>query len=125
MLQELVNCGATEVVHGDARGADKCAKWAAEEMLGIPCHTHPADWDRYGKAAGSIRNQEMLDKHPDIGMVLAFPLPGSIGTWDMVGRARPDIPITVIVPLASQSPPTPPLASPGPLGGQSGPEGAE
>ena len=41
----------------------------------------------YCSGAGPRRNQRMLDEgKPD--RVFAFPLPGSVGTWDMVRRAR-------------------------------------
>ena len=74
------------IIQGEARGADRCAKEIAKEM-GVECKGYPAQWSKYGKAAGPIRNQEMLDKeHPDL--VLAFPLEGSIGTWDMIGRCK-------------------------------------
>jgi hypothetical protein len=43
----------------------------------------PASWRLHGKAAGPIRNQLMLDLHPDIELVVAFPLEGSVGTWHM------------------------------------------
>ena len=44
-----------------------------------------ADWEKHGKAAGAIRNQQMLDDyHPDA--VIAFP--GGRGTADMIKRAR-------------------------------------
>lgn len=89
--EALIESNATIVVDGDARGADKHAKWAALE-LGLERRPYPADWDRYGKAAGPVRNQEMLDKEhrPDepIDLVLAFPLEASVGTWDMVERAE-------------------------------------
>jgi hypothetical protein len=39
-----------------------------------------------GKAAGSIRNQRMLDAEKHIDVVVAFP--GGRGTADMVRRAR-------------------------------------
>ena len=74
------------IVQGEARGADRCAKEIARE-LGIECRSYPAQWKKYGRSAGPLRNQEMLDKeHPDL--VVAFPLPGSIGTWDMVERCE-------------------------------------
>lgn len=71
------------LVHGAARGADSLAAQAAE-FLGMPIEAHPANWRKYGKAAGAIRNQEMLDTGVDI--VLAFP--GGTGTADMIRRAR-------------------------------------
>lgn len=87
--------GIDAVIHGGATGADMLATlWAVERnVTGI---AFPADWDKYGKAAGPIRNQEMLDKgSPD--MLLAFP--GGRGTNDMMGRAeRAGVPVTIAVP---------------------------
>ncbi len=74
------------VIHGGARGADMLAGVAALK-LGLDMRVFPADWKRYGRAAGAIRNQQMLDEgKPDI--VLAFWDGKSRGTMDMVNRAR-------------------------------------
>jgi SLOG family YspA-like protein len=76
--------GITLIVEGGADGADKLARRFAE-FAGIPCRTYRADWQKHGRAAGPIRNQEMLDKEkPDA--VVSFP--GGRGTADMVRRAR-------------------------------------
>lgn len=75
----------TIIVHGAARGADTLAGEVAKQF-GFHVEAHPADWKQHGKAAGPIRNQEMLDSGVDV--VLAFPLGESRGTWDMVRRAR-------------------------------------
>ena len=74
----------TELIHGGARGADTLAgQWARDRD--IPVTVFHADWKRHGKAAGVIRNQEMLvDGDPDI--VLAFP--GGRGTEHMVKVAK-------------------------------------
>jgi hypothetical protein len=46
---------------------------------------YKAEWDKHGRAAGPIRNQQMLDDgKPDL--VLAFA--GGRGTDDMCRRAR-------------------------------------
>ena len=67
-------------------GADRCARLAAES-LGIPVVTFEVDWNKHGNRAGPIRNQLMLDAgNPHY--VLAYPLPDSIGTWDMMRRAK-------------------------------------
>jgi hypothetical protein len=86
IFRGLRDLGPIEVViEGEAPGADRLAAQAAHR-LGITVLRFPADWDRYGKAAGPIRNQQMLDEgRPDL--VLAYPLPDSRGTWDMVRRA--------------------------------------
>lgn len=52
--------GITEVVSGGARGADKVGELFAEYHR-IPLKRFPADWGKYGKAAGHIRNKEMAD----------------------------------------------------------------
>ncbi len=60
LLTALHRCGwtPTAVVSGAAPGADRLGeRWAA--AMNIPCFRFPADWDRYGKAAGYIRNETM------------------------------------------------------------------
>jgi hypothetical protein len=75
----------TVIIHGGARGADSMAgKYASEK--GLKVQVYPADWNKHGKAAGPIRNQQMLDEgKPD--MVIAFPGDGN-GTWNMINIAR-------------------------------------
>jgi hypothetical protein len=66
------------IVHGAARGADNmAARWAYDNK--VPTESHPADWTTHGKAAGIIRNKEMLDS--GIDYVIAFP--GGRGTAHM------------------------------------------
>ena len=81
-LHELVSI--TEIIEGNARGADRLAGlWAKQNN--IKNTKFRALWEVYGKAAGPIRNQQMLDEgKPDL--VLAFP--GQRGTADMVARAK-------------------------------------
>lgn len=72
------------VIQGGARGADTLAlAWAAGHS--IQRKTFHADWHAYGKAAGPMRNQQMLDEGKP-NLVVAFP--GGHGTADMVARAR-------------------------------------
>lgn len=68
-------------------GADYLAGEIARN-LGLEVREYPADWTRYGKAAGWRRNQQMLDEEqPD--EVVAFKVkPKSPGTDDMLSRAR-------------------------------------
>ena len=77
----------TIIIHGAARGADTIAGEIATS-LGFQVMPFPADWDRLGRAAGPIRNREMLKQQPD--RVLAFHnnLDKSKGTADMVSIAR-------------------------------------
>lgn len=71
------------IIHGGAQGADTMAgRWA--EILCIPTQVIRADWKRHGRAAGPIRNLEMLDRgRPDL--VVAFP--GGRGTNHMIRSA--------------------------------------
>lgn len=49
----------TEVLCGGARGVDDLGrKWAGNGNL-IPVKMFPANWEKYGKCAGIIRNIEM------------------------------------------------------------------
>lgn len=77
------------VIHGAARGADSLAgMWAHNH--GVPEEAHPADWRGNGRAAGPLRNKQMLDTGVD--RVLAFKdgfnlASGRGGTEHMVGIA--------------------------------------
>lgn len=76
-------------IQGEAKGADfLCKLFVLDELAyhtGVKIKSYPADWKKYGKAAGGIRNQQMLDEgKPDL--VVAFP--GGTGTADMVRRAK-------------------------------------
>lgn len=74
----------TLLIEGGANGADSLARlWAITRK--VPYQTVRADWERYGKMAGFIRNQAMLDDWKPEGCI-AFP--GGRGTADMVAKAR-------------------------------------
>lgn len=76
------------IIQGGAKGADFLARvWGKYRAIEFPVEVveYPADWKTHGKAAGGIRNQQMLDEgKPDL--VVAFP--GGVGTADMVLRAK-------------------------------------
>ncbi len=73
----------TLLIHGGAAGADSMgALWA--EQHEVSCLRVPAKWSLSGKAAGSLRNTEMLGWSPDF--YAAFPTPDSIGTYDMIRK---------------------------------------
>ena len=74
----------THIIEGGASGADHLAAlWAG--FHSVPHTTFQADWKAHGRAAGPIRNQQMIDEgKPDL--VIAFP--GGKGTADMVRKAR-------------------------------------
>lgn len=51
----------TEIVSGGARGADSLAeKWA--NTNNIPVVVFPAEWEKYGRRAGMIRNRLIISE---------------------------------------------------------------
>lgn len=79
-----LNAEANEIVTGGARGVDAEVE-AAAAVATIPVVVFPADWAAFGKAAGPIRNQQIVD-HCDV--VVAFWDGKSPGTRDCIKRAR-------------------------------------
>lgn len=100
------------VIEGGARGADQlAAEWAHSS----PFHSHNvnpdhppfehlqfhADWNAHGKAAGPIRNQQMLDEgKPDLVLAFKDNFDWTLrrgGTEDMVKRAKKaGVPVYVV-----------------------------
>lgn len=82
----IVASGDAVIVHGQCPkgGADLWVEqWA--HARGMKVERHPADWDRYGKAAGPKRNTLMVSL--GVNVCYAFPGPGSRGTWDCMQKA--------------------------------------
>lgn len=81
------------IIHGGAKGADSLAGRYAQENT-IPVEVFEANWEEYGRAAGMLRNQRMIEKgKPDY--VLAFK--GGRGTLDLITRAYgKDIPFKYV-----------------------------
>jgi hypothetical protein len=75
------------IIHGAARGADTIAGEIAKE-LGLAVRAFPADWDRHGRAAGPIRNRQMLDEKPDLVIAFHNDLHKSKGTKDTLLEAN-------------------------------------
>lgn len=88
-LREIyIELGSPEnvlLLSGGCRGADSLAE-SIWELNGLPVQRFPADWDKYGKAAGPIRNRQMVDESPDV--VIAFPLGDSVGTRGAIRMAQ-------------------------------------
>jgi len=72
------------VFHGNARGVDRVAGKQAE-IQGAQVEIHPALWEEHGKAAGVIRNEEMLDDAIDTARALFTEVKGLVW-WD--GKSR-------------------------------------
>lgn len=77
-----------EIVSGHASGADSLAEEYAKR-LGIALKIFPADWKRYGRAAGPIRNKQMLEYIMEGNPLIAAFWDGkSKGTKNMIEQAR-------------------------------------
>lgn len=86
MKETLDEYPITTVIEGEARGADTLARKYAEGR-GLDVLPYPALWELHGKAAGPIRNTQMLKEgKPDL--VVAFRGPNSRGTQNMINQAR-------------------------------------
>ena len=78
----------TIIIHGCAKGADSLAGNLSRGR-GWGLIRFPAQWDKHGKAAGSIRNQQMLDEgQPDLVVYFHDDIENSKGTKDMITRAK-------------------------------------
>jgi hypothetical protein len=101
VVQEALDDVATYVamphevtlIHGAARGVDSIAAKVAEQ-LGFRVVPFPAEWDKYGRAAGPIRNERMVTWPPDLVLAFHDNLAASKGTRDMVQQAiRARVPV--------------------------------
>lgn len=75
------------IIHGGARGADNLAGQAASKF-DLDTLVYPAKWEEHGKAAGPIRNSEMISRgHPHEVWAFTYDIQNSRGTRDMVTKA--------------------------------------
>ena len=84
----LPNYEQPEIISGHAKGADTFGEEYAK-LHGLKLTVFPAEWKRYGKAVGPIRNKQMLlyalEENP---VVIAFWNGTSRGTKNMITQAR-------------------------------------
>jgi hypothetical protein len=92
-LSGFYSPGAVLVSGACPSGADAIAERIWTE-LGGTVERHPADWRKHGKAAGMMRNREMISLGADI--LIGFCLDNSPGTTNTIRLAkRVGIPTTV------------------------------
>lgn len=84
MLQEQRKKRRIVIVSGAAKGADALGEQYAKDR-GYKIQRYPADWDKYGKAAGPIRNEKMAQ---NADALIAYWDGKSRGTWNMIELAR-------------------------------------
>ena len=79
---------AIEIVCGHCAGADQLGEKYAEERC-YACKVFPANWEKYGRAAGPIRNSEMVKYASEVKVpiVIAFRNAKTRGTDDTVKKA--------------------------------------
>lgn len=87
IVAELARLQSADVViHGGCpTGADAITHEHAMD-LGLPVEVYRADWKTHGRAAGPIRNREMVATKPDL--VIAFVTGESRGTKDCIRAAE-------------------------------------
>ena len=77
-----------EIISGNASGADRLGEEFAKEHL-YELKLFPANWNKYGRAAGPIRNKQMAEyaSQSDKGVLFAFWNGESKGTKNMISIA--------------------------------------
>lgn len=77
-----------EIISGHCRGADMLGEQYAKEH-GVPLVLFPANWSKYGKRAGYIRNDQMAKYASEKnGVLIAFPIGEARGTKMMIRIAH-------------------------------------
>jgi len=87
---------SVEVIHGGCHGADIIAGTIAVQN-GCKVTEVKADWKRYGRKAGPIRNREMLKLGPELVVAFHDDLTKSKGTADMVRAAHDGHVVTLVL----------------------------
>lgn len=105
IMYKIVYSRVDDVVflHGNARGADTMCDVIAK-LYDYEVESYPADWTKYGKAAGPIRNKEMLDTDPDLVVGFHKDIKNSKGTKDMLDKAKKKGTTTVLYDGTSEWP---------------------
>ena len=87
-IAKLQDWGYSTVIEGEARGADSIARNEANKA-GMIVMKFPANWDKYGKSAGPIRNTQMLvEGKPDLVVAFHNNIQISKGTKNMIKQAE-------------------------------------
>ena len=72
------------ILSGHCKGTDLMAERYAKEK-GFALEIYPADWKKYGKAAGPIRNRQMVE---NADTVIAFVSKTASGTKNLIENAK-------------------------------------
>lgn len=96
------------LINGACRGADKLSTTAFNLLIpeltsptfarkSFDVEEHPADWDKYGRAAGPVRNTEMAKRNPHIVIAFHDDITSSKGTKNMLNQVVDSVPLIVLV----------------------------
>jgi hypothetical protein len=84
------------VITGGCRGVDTITNNIAKK-LNLMCVVVDADWNKFGKSAGPIRNRKMLSMNPDLVIAFHNDIESSKGTKDCITEAKKrEIPVEII-----------------------------
>jgi hypothetical protein len=93
-LKKLKSEGFDTIIEGEARGADIISRMSGEDLgfkiLDRDSKTKgfPAEWNKYHRAAGPIRNSEMLKVgKPELVVAFHNSIETSKGTKNMINQA--------------------------------------
>lgn len=100
IANEITKYHITKIVSGVANGPDKIGIEYAREN-NIPYEEFLPDWEQYGKSAGFIRNQTIID---NADIILAIWDGTSKGTLDSINKAfkHKDLKIVIVYKLPSE-----------------------
>jgi hypothetical protein len=94
ILKKLKDKGYDTIIEGEARGADSIARISGEDFgfkimrRDEKTRGFPAEWDKYKRAAGPIRNSEMLKVgKPELVIAFHNSILTSKGTKNMINQA--------------------------------------
>ena len=97
LKEKMLTPKDVEIVSGHSKGADSLGeRWAEENNASVKIF--PADWVKYKKSAGPIRNKQMIDYINcfENKMVVAFVSPNSKGTKQTISLAEKNkIPVII------------------------------
>ncbi|MBQ7912188.1 MAG: DUF2493 domain-containing protein [Clostridia bacterium] len=93
-----IDISKSELVSGHCQGADMLGEKYAEEY-GVSVKRFPADWEKYKRKAGPIRNKQMIDYISGFEnkLVVAFTTADTVGTRNTIKLAQKNnIPVVEI-----------------------------
>lgn len=90
IIDGLLVAGMSHASVGDCKtGIDRIIRIKLRPILDDRLREFEANWDRFGRAAGPIRNQRMVDGGGDLCVAFSNgPIENSVGTRDCASRAE-------------------------------------